>query len=66
MQKQVLAYKDITHDRYAVLICWATGEEIGDIKKIDKTIHFADIEEVRLIANGLNGILARWGEENSG
>lgn len=65
MQKQVLAYKDIVHGGYAVLACWATGPEVSDIKKYENIYHFETVDDVRKMAEALNCILERWGNDGS-
>ena len=64
MQRQVLAYKDIVHGGYAVLVCWATGPEVSDIKKYEGHYHYETIDDVRKMADALNGIIERWGGNN--
>ena len=62
MQKQILAYKDIVHDDYVVMVCWASGSEISDIKKYESIDHYETIDDVKKMAEALNGLVEKWGD----
>lgn len=64
MQKQILAYKDIVHGGYAVMVCWGTGSDISGIKKYESIDHYETIYDVRKMAEALNGLLEKWGDED--
>lgn len=63
MEKQLMAYKNIKDNSYAVTIIWTTGPELSDIKKNRTLARFETIEDVRKMRDALNGILERWGDE---
>ena len=64
MQRQLLAYKDIVHGGYAVMVCVTTGTDIADIRKYENIYHFETMDDVKKMADALNGIIERWGEKN--
>lgn len=63
MTKQILAYKDILHGGYAVMVVWTTGNDISDIKRIDDTYKFDCMDDVRKMAEALCSIIDKWGDE---
>lgn len=63
MQRQLLAYKDIVHGGYAVMVCVATGTELADIRKYENIYHFETMDDVKKMAEALNGIIERWGDD---
>lgn len=64
MQRQLLAYKDIVHGGYAVMVCVATGTELADIRKYENIYHFETMDDVKKMAEALNGIVERWGKDS--
>lgn len=65
MKRQVLAGKNLKDGSYAVMVCWTTGLEVGDIKIYEKIDHYETIDDVRKMAEALNGLLERWGEDEN-
>lgn len=63
MEKQLMAYKDVNDNSYAVMMIWTTGQELSDIKKNRTLVRFETIEDVRKMRDVLNGILEKWGNE---
>lgn len=64
MQRQLLAYKDIVHGGYAVMDCVATGTELADIRKYENIYHFETMDDVKKMAETLNGIIEKWGKDS--
>lgn len=63
MTKQVLVFEDIVNGGYVVMVVWATGDNISDIKHYDAFYRFESIDEVRTMKEALDGILKKWGDE---
>ena len=64
LQKGILAYKDIKNGGCTVMVVWLskpyeTGKEfeISDIKSVDATLHFCDVESLEQTVDVLSGIL---------
>ena len=64
MQRQLLAYKDIVHGGYAVMVCVSTGTELADIRKYENIYHFETMDDVKEMAKALNGIVDKWGKDS--
>ena len=64
MQRQLLAYKDIVHGGYAVMVCVTTGTELADIRKYENIYHFETMDDVKEMAKALNGIVKKWGKDS--
>lgn len=62
MQKQVLAFEDIVHGGYVVMVVWTTGNNISDIKHYDAFYRFEGIDEVKKMKEALDDIIDKWGD----
>ena len=62
MQKQILAFKDIIHDNYSVMVVWSSGNELKDIERVEEHYKFDSLDDVIKIREALDGILAKWGD----
>lgn len=47
------------------MVCVATGTEIADIRKYENIYHFETMDDVKKMAEALNGIIERWGNDKS-
>lgn len=61
MERQLMAYKNIKDNSYAVMMVWATGQELSDIKRNQTIAKYETIDDVRKMRDVLNGILEKWG-----
>lgn len=65
MQRQILTFRDFKTGDYVVMVCWTAGPEVGDIKTYEKIDRYETLDDVRKMAETLNGILERWGKDES-
>ena len=61
MERQLMAYKNIKDNSYAVMMIWTSGPELSDVKRSRTLAKYETIDDVRKMRDVLNGILEKWG-----
>lgn len=61
MERQLMAYKNIKDNSYAVMMIWTSGPELSDVKMSRTLAKYETIDDVRKMRDVLNGILEKWG-----